>query len=123
MVAIVAKTIGIDPHNHLDVPLSAAELPGPAVDLAGELRKSGLSAICLMSAVDYQQLRSPGEAHDRSTNGLAALDEVLVSNNIKRALSLVDPQAAQTTYQPNAGQSVEGAHFLEGKLERLGAAY
>ena len=29
---IVAKTIGIDTHNHVDVPLTEAEMPGP--DLA-----------------------------------------------------------------------------------------
>ena len=38
VAAIVAKTIGIDTHNHIDVPISAAELPGPAIDLAGELK-------------------------------------------------------------------------------------
>jgi membrane dipeptidase len=38
---IVAKTIGIDTHNHIDVPLTAAETPGPNLDLAGELKRSG----------------------------------------------------------------------------------
>jgi len=42
---IVAKTIGVDTHNHIDVPLNAAELPGPKVDLVGEMKMSGLSAI------------------------------------------------------------------------------
>ncbi|HTB26801.1 MAG TPA: twin-arginine translocation signal domain-containing protein, partial [Puia sp.] len=44
--AIVAKTIGTDTHNHIDVPLSATEMPGPTVDLTGEMKKSGLSVIC-----------------------------------------------------------------------------
>ena len=54
---IVAKTIGIDTHNHIDVPLTAAEMPGPDIDLSGELKRSGLSAICMTFATDYQ----PGE--------------------------------------------------------------
>lgn len=60
VAAIVAKTIGTDTHNHIDVPLNEAELPGPKIDLAGEMKNSGLSAICMTFAVDYQQLRNPG---------------------------------------------------------------
>ena len=88
VAAIVAKTIGIDTHNHIDVPLNASELPGPNVDLAGEMEKSGLSAICMTFAVDYQKLQNPGEAYDRFINGLNAMDKVLESNNMKRAMNL-----------------------------------
>ncbi|GAB3572745.1 hypothetical protein GCM10027345_04440 [Hymenobacter daeguensis] len=123
MAAIVAKTMGIDTHNHVDVPLSAADLPGPAPDLAGELKKSGLTAICMTFAVDYQQLRNPGEAYDRFLNGLTAMDKVLASNRMKRALNLSDLRAAHQQRQPVVIQSVEGAHFLEGQLDRLGVAY
>ncbi len=79
VAAIVAKTIGIDTHNHIDVPLNAAELPGPKVDMAGEMKKSGLSAICMTFAIDYQQLHNEGEAYDRFINGLNAMDKVLES--------------------------------------------
>ena len=123
VAAIVANTLGIDTHNHVDVPLSAAELPGPKIDLAGELKKSGLSAICLTFAVDYQPLRSPGEAYERFTNGLNALDKILEDNRIKRSLNLADLQAAHRQHRPTVVQSVEGAHFLEGQLARLGTAY
>src|SRR5580765_4272194 len=71
---IVVNTIGIDTHNHVDVPLTTAELPGPKVDLAGEMKKSGLSAICMTFALDYQKLNNPGEAYDRFHNGLNAMD-------------------------------------------------
>ena len=43
---IVAKSIGTDTHNHIDVPLTVAELPGPAIDLAGEI----ISPVYLPSA-------------------------------------------------------------------------
>ena len=123
VAAIVANTIGIDTHNHIDVPLNAAELPGPKVDLAGEMIKSGLSAICMTFAVDYQQLRNPGEAYDRFINGLSAMDKMLTGNNMQRSLNLADLNKAHNKHIPTVIQSVEGAHFLEGHLDRLEAAY
>ena len=50
---IVATTIGIDTHNHIDVPLTDADMPGPDIDLAGEMKRSGLSAICMTFATDH----------------------------------------------------------------------
>jgi membrane dipeptidase len=123
VAAIVAKTIGTDTHNHIDVPINAAELPGPKLDLVGEMKKSGLSAICMTFAVDYQQIRQPAEGYDRFISGLDAMDKVLESNNMKRALNLADIQTAHQKHQPIVIQSVEGGHFLEGRLERLGEAY
>ena len=120
---IVARTIGIDTHNHIDVPINAAELPGPKLDLAGEMRNSGFSAICMTFAVDYQKLNNPGEAYDRYINGLNAMDEVLKSNYIKRSLNLTDIISAHKKHEPTVIQSVEGAHFLEGHLDRIGIAY
>lgn len=123
VAAIVAKTMGIDAHNHVDVPLNTAELPGPKIDLLGEMKKSGLSAITVAFAVDYQQLKNPGEAYDRFINGLTATDKVLADNNMKRALTLADLKAAKKSKVPTVIQSVEGGHFLEGKIERLEVAY
>src|ERR1700712_1213990 len=59
---IVADSIGIDAHNHIDVPLIKANVPGPDIDLAGEMKKSGLSAICMTFALDYQKLDGNGVA-------------------------------------------------------------
>ena len=123
VAAIVAHTIGIDTHNHIDVPLATGEVPGPNIDLAGEMKLSGLSAICMTFAVDYQQLRSPGEAYERFKNGLASMDQQLARNGIKRSLNLADLRAAHKRHQPTVIQSVEGGHFLEGHVERLGEAY
>ena len=83
---IVAKTIGIDTHNHIDVPLTAAEMPGPDIDLAGEMKRSGLSAICMTFATDYQ----PGDAYDRFLKGLASMDRQLERNGMKRSLTPAD---------------------------------
>ncbi|SEJ66807.1 membrane dipeptidase [Dyadobacter sp. SG02] len=123
IAAIVAKTIGIDTHNHIDVPLNAPELPGPAIDLAGELKNSGLTAVCMTFAVDYQKLVNPGDAYNRFVSGLDAMDKALKDNKIKRAFNLSDLKIARQKHHPTVIQSVEGAHFLEGKLDRLAGAY
>jgi membrane dipeptidase len=123
VAAIVAATIGIDTHNHIDVPLTTAEVPGPNIDLAGEMKRSGLAAICTTYAVDYQQLRNPGDAYERFRNGLASMDQQLAHNGMKRSLNMADLRAAHKQHQPAVIQSVEGGHFLEGHVERLGEAY
>ena len=120
---IVANTIGIDTHNHIDVPLNIVEGPGPKVDLAGEMNKSGLTAICMTFALDYQKLNHPGEAYDRFITGLNAMDEVLKINNIARSLNLTNLQTARKNNEATVIQSIEGGHFLEGKIERVGIAY
>ena len=123
VAAIVADIIGVDTHNHIDVPVNPAELPGPGVDLAGELKKSGLSAICMTFAVDRPALVNPGDAYNRHTTGLDAMDKLLERNNLTRALTVADLRKAHEKQQPTVIQSVEGGHFLEGKLERLAEAY
>ena len=123
VAAIVAKTIGIDTHNHIDVPFIATEVPGPSIDLTGEMKQSGLSAICMTFAVDRPELRNPGDAYERFRNGLASMDRHLTQNGIKRSLNLADIRTAHKKRQPTVIQSVEGGHFLEGHIERLEEAY
>jgi membrane dipeptidase len=119
VAGIVAKTIGIDTHNHIDVPLTAAEMPGPDIDLVGEMKRSGLSAICMTFATDYQ----PGDAHDRFLKALASMDRQLERNGMKRCLTLADIRTAHKNKQPTVIQAVEGGHFLQGNIERLEEAY
>lgn len=120
---IVARTMGIDTHNHVDVPLRAKELPGPKLNLAGEMKTSGLSAICATFAVDYQKLPNKDDGYNRFLAGLDAMDIVLKNNNIKRALNMADLTAAKKAKKPIIIQSVEGCHFLEGDANRVQVAY
>ena len=123
VAAIVAATIGVDTHNHIDVPLIAADVPGPNIDLAGEMKRSGLSAICMTFPIDYQKITQPGEAYDRFRSALASMDKQLENNGMKRSLNMADLRAAHDQHQPTVVQSVEGAHFLEGHIERVEIAY
>lgn len=120
---IMAKITSVDTHNHIDVPLSILQTPRPQIDLVGDMKKSGLSAICMTFAVDYQKLTKEGEAFERFINGLDAMDEALKNNKVKRALNLKDLKSAHKKQRPTVIQSVEGGHFLEGKIERLSIAY
>ena len=120
---LVAGTLGIDTHNHIDVPLTAAEVPGPDLDLAGEMKRSGLSAICATFAVDRPNLSGPGDAYDRFQNAMKSLDAQLARNHIQRALNLKDLRAAHEKRQPIVVQAVEGGHFVEDKPERVEEAY
>jgi membrane dipeptidase len=119
VAGIVAGTIGIDTHNHIDVPLTAAEMPGPDIDLKGEMRQSGLSAICMTFATDYQ----PGDAYDRFLTGLASMDRQLERYSMKRSMTPDDVRTAHKSGLPTVVQAVEGAHFLQGHLERVEEAY
>jgi membrane dipeptidase len=123
VTSTVSSTIGIDTHNHVDVPLTAAEVPGPDLDLVGEMKRSGLSAICATFAVDYQRLGEPGVAYDRFLNALNSMDAQLSRSHMKRALNLKDVEAAHKRGEPIVIQAVEGGHFLEGHLHRVEVAY
>lgn len=119
VAGIVAKTIGIDTHNHIDLPMTTDELPGPDIDLRGEMKRSGLSVVCATFATDYQQ----GDAYARFMTALGATDKQLERNGMKRALNAADVRAAHAKRQPIVIQSVEGGHFLQGKVERVAEAY
>jgi microsomal dipeptidase-like Zn-dependent dipeptidase len=94
-------------------------MPGPDLDLAGEMKRSGLSAICMTFATDYQ----PGDAYERFLKGLASMDRQLERNGMKRSLAQDDVVAAHKNHQPTVVQAVEGGHFLQGHLERVQEAY
>ncbi len=123
MTHVLNNTIGIDTHNHVDMPFKADELVGLKIDLQGALQKSGLSSICMTFSVDRPELKTEGEAYQRFLTILDASDVFLKDNNIKRALDFTDLKKAHKEKQPIIIQAVEGGHFLEGKIERLEIAY
>jgi membrane dipeptidase len=120
---IVAKCIGVDTHNHMDVPFDAEVFKTQKYDLAGALKKSGLSAICMTFCVDRPKLNKDGEAYQRFILSLDQMDVMLKDNGISRALNLSDIQKAHKKKLPVVIQSVEGGHFIEGKIERIEEAY
>ncbi len=120
---IVAKTIGIDTHNHMDVPFDREQFKGQKYDLSVELKISGLTAICMTFCVDRPKLEKEGDAYSRFILSLDEMDEMLNANNLTRALNLLDLQKARKENRQIVIQSVEGGHFIEGKIERIKIAY
>jgi len=120
---IVAKTLGIDTHNHMDVPFNSDEFKGQKYDLANEMKLSGLTAICMTFCVDRPMLTKEGEAFERFIMSLDEMDEILKANNLTRALNYSDLKRARKENKQIVIQSVEGGHFIEGKLERLQTAF
>ena len=122
VVKIVAKAMAIDTHNHVDVRIYPDQ-PLPKYDLLADIKKSGLAAIVMTFAVDYQKLQNEGDGYNRFMAGLDSADNLLKENNLNRALNLSDLKSTFKKKKPAIIQSVEGGHFLEGKIERLKPAY
>ncbi len=132
---VMSKTIGIDMHNHV-YPAGTephprpgqsspqAEPPqGPDLSVAEELIRSGLTAVCASFVLDFAPNTRPGDARDTFLHWLTAIDAQLEKGHMHRALNLKDLQAAHHYGQPTIVQTVEGAHFIEGHLDRVEEAY
>ena len=74
---IVADTVGVDMHNHSSWKFfksPAAIPPDPEVDLSGELKKSGLTAVCYTLHVDQYRSTEVGEWYQYHVQWLDYLD-------------------------------------------------
>ena len=123
---VLADTIGIDIHNHV-TPAGARSEQGPKgkqqpqsnLDLADEIKRSGLTAVCAAFRLDF----NASNPYDRFLQGLTAIDGLMANGRLTRALNLKDLKVAHDKGQPAIVQSIEGAHFLNGHLERVEEVY
>jgi membrane dipeptidase len=132
---VISKTIGIDMHNHVHPagtelhppqgPLRRQEeqQQTPGLSMAEEIKQSGLTAVCASYELDFAPNNNPGDAPANFLRWLMAIDAELAKGHMRRALNLKDLQAAHDHGQPTIVQSVEGAMFIEGRLERVEEAY
>lgn len=125
---IVAETMSIDMHNHVypagtqQGPQPGGD-PGPALSFAEELKLSGLTAISAGFALDRAGNTKPGDARLNFLKWLDAIDAELDKGHASRALTLKDLRMAQVRGQKVIVQTVEGAHFIEGHVERIEEVY
>jgi len=132
---IMSGTIGIDMHNHV-YPAGTEPHPqqgqprpqeeqqqAPDLFLAEELKRSRLTAVCASFVLDFSPTDKPGDARDNFLRWLTAIDAQLEKGQIHRALNLKDLQAAHVDGQPTIVQTVEGAQFIEGRLDRVEEVY
>jgi membrane dipeptidase len=117
---IVARTIGIDMHSHVQV---RAGKPAPGIELQGEMKRSGFSAICQTYNLDAVVTTEPGGYYRNYLQSVAFEDELLARNHMRRALTMKDLLTAHQQRRPVIVQAVEGAQFIEGRLPRIEEAY
>jgi len=132
---VVSGMIGIDMHNHVHPagteshpqqgPPRRQEEQQPALvlSIANEIKQSGLTAICASFELDFAGNNKPGDARDNFLRWLTVIDAQLEKDHMRRALNMKDLQAAHDHRQPTVVQSVEGAMFIEGRLERVEEVY
>jgi membrane dipeptidase len=130
---VMSATIGIDMHNHVypagtepqrGQPPRQEEQPQAApLLLAGELKQSGLTAVCASFVLDFWPADKPGDARDTFLRWLRAMDAQLEKEHLHRALNLKALEAAHKHGQPTIVQTNEGAQFIEGHLDRLEEIY
>lgn len=123
---IVADTLAVDMHNHSNWAFAkppAPLPPDPAVDLAAQLKRSGLTAVCYTLHVDQYKATAVGEVYDYHRQWLDFLDRVLAKQGVRRALTMADLKNAHSRKEPVIIQNAEGAQFLEGHLDRVEEAY
>ena len=127
---VVARTIGIDMHNHVYPTATEPSEFGPrqaqglgSALIADELKRCGLTAVCASFAVDFAPWSKPGDAHESFLRWLTALDARLEKEHMRRALTLKDLETAHDTGRPTIIQASEGAQFIEGHLERVEEVY
>ena len=134
----MSRTIGIDMHNHVypagtepqreqdpqgGPPRQEEQQQAPALSLAEELKQSGLTAVCAAFVLDFAPNHKPGDARDKLLRWSAAIDAQLEQGHIRRALNLKDLETAHDARRPAIVQSVEGAMFIEGHLDRVEEVY
>jgi membrane dipeptidase len=127
VAAVVASTLAIDMHNHVYPPGTQhggrGADPGPALSFADELKFSGLTAIGAGFALDRAGNVKPGDARVNFLKWLDAMDAELQRSQVARALTLHDLRTAHGRGQQTIVQTVEGAHFIEGHVERIEEVY
>jgi membrane dipeptidase len=123
---IVAETISVDMHNHVQImyPVETANPGrGPNYNLAGEIKRSGFTAVVETYNLDGIAANKRGDDYDHNLQALAFEDRLLARNHMRRVLNLNDLDVAHKRRQPVIIQSAEGAQFIEGRLERVEEAY
>jgi membrane dipeptidase len=97
--------------------------PEVHLNVADELRQSGLTAVCAAFVLDFAQNDKPGDAMRNYLHWMDALDAQLERGQMRAALGLKDLEMAYGSGKPTIVKSVEGAMFIEGRLESIHEVY
>jgi membrane dipeptidase len=133
IAALLDSVVGIDIHSHA---AGANARPKPIYDLAERIRGGRMTAVCLSHPGDAPVIRrepdnriravrqpDPGELWRFTQRRLKWFDDLVAEQGFRRALRQGDLDAAHRDKAPTIVQTIEGCHFLEGKLERIREVY
>lgn len=108
---------------HRQEPRPPDDQPTLTLSLAEELARSGLTAVCTSFVLDFARNEKPGDARANFLAWLSAIDAELARGGVKRALTPADLENAHRRRAPVLIQTVEGAHFIEGQIDRVDEAH
>jgi len=133
VAGVLDGAISVDMHSHA---AGAGFSRVPKFDLADHMRRGRMSATCLCHSADGPVIRrppggrirqyrdpEPGELYQFTRQRLAFMDSLLGANGMTRALSPADLDAAKAAGRPALIGTIEGCHFMDGRLERIGEVY
>ena len=132
--ALLAATTSVDFHTHA---AGAGYTRAPRFDLADHMRRGRLSAVCLCHSADGPVIRRPvgggrirqyrdpadGELRAHTERRLAFMDALVAQHGMTRVLTPDDLEAARAAGRPALIGTIEGCHFMDGRLERVREAY
>jgi membrane dipeptidase len=132
--ALLDSTTSVDFHTHA---AGAGSARVPKFDLADHMRRGRLSAVCLCHSADGPVIRRPvgggrirqyrdpveGELYQHTERRLAFMDALVSQYGMTRALTPEDLEAARLAGRPALIGTIEGCHFLDGRLERVAEVY
>lgn len=128
--ALLEATLSVDLHSHAAGANASAV---PKFDLAAHMKAGRMSAVCLCHSADGPVIRrttgggrmratrepQPGELYRHTQARLAFMDDLVSKRGMKRVLSPQHLDAAKAAGQPALIGTIEGCHFMEGRLERI----
>lgn len=130
---VVAGAISVDMHTHS---AGAGFARSARYDLADHMRRGRMSAVCLCHSADGPVIRrppggrlrqyrdpAPGELYEFTRQRLAFMDSLLTPDGMTRVLTPADLEAAKAAGRPALIGTIEGCHFMDGRLERVGEVY
>ena len=130
---VLDSAISVDMHSHA---AGAGFARAPKFDLADHMRRGRMSAVCLCHSADGPVIRrppggrirqyrdpEPGELYQFTRQRLAFMDSLLGPNGMTRVLTPADLEAAKAAGRPALIGTIEGCHFMDGRLERIGEVY
>ena len=130
---VLAGAISVDMHTHS---AGAGFARTARYDLADHMRRGRMSAVCLCHSADGPVIRrpptgrirqyrdpAPGELYQFTRQRLAFMDSLVGPNGMARVLTPADLEAAKAAGRPALIETIEGCHFMDGRLERVEEVY